>query len=227
MSSRAPDFRIGSVPPRAVKVLVVGTVPLPQELLRRKRWPAGVELVGTVDRFEDGLEPILQSRPDVILLQVDPPADVEMGLVGLLKLTMAGVKVVATARSGDHTLALRALEAGCSGFLGEALTVHNLVPAVKSAASGNLSFPLSAVGRFLEIAEQRRRGLNLTDREMQILVLLSEGETTGAISEILSLSPHTVRNHVSRVLAKMNVHSRIEAVLKAHNFGLVDLSVSP
>ncbi|MEX0790142.1 MAG: response regulator transcription factor [Actinomycetota bacterium] len=187
------------------------------------RWVADVELVGVVDRFEDGFGRLNGLRPDVILLGVDPPADREMARVGLLKLLMTWVKVVAVARSCDERLAVRALEAGCSGFLGGTLTVHNLVTAVKSADSGNLAFPMQAICRFLELAEQRRRGLNLTGREMQILVLLSEGETTDAISEILSLSPHTVRNHVSRVLVKFNVHSRIEAVLKAHSLGLVDL----
>jgi DNA-binding NarL/FixJ family response regulator len=207
---------------RPARVLLVNVPVVEPELPMHLR-TVGIEIVGSSNRFDEGFESTSAARPDVVILGVDPPAEEEIGRVRLLRLFLPSVTVVAFAQRPNELVALKALDGGCSGILEHAMTAQNLALAVTSAVNGQLSFPLAVVGRFLNKVDERRRGMKLTGREQDVLALLAEGEGTGCISEILSLSPHTVRNHIRGILAKLDVHSRIEAVLKADSFGLIDL----
>lgn len=216
-----PGYAVRSDGP--LKVLAVNVPPLQQKVLVGLNRVPDIEIVGILDRFGDGFETTYASRPNVVVLGIGPPADTEIQRVRLLRLVLPEVKVLAVAQSPGETLAQKALECGCSGFLGSVPTPRGFELAVRSAAGGHLSFPSEVVGQFLDQLERRRQGLHLTVREWEILILLGEGESTGAISEILSISPHTVRNHVGSILGKLNVRSRIEAVLIADRLDLIDL----
>lgn len=224
LDSRALDYRpVGSgTMHRPARVLLVNIPVVEPELLVHLR-AVDIQIVGVFGRFDEGFESTCAARPDVVILGVDPPAEDEIRRVRLLKLFLPGVTVVAFAKLPDEVVALKALDGGCSGLLEHSINVRNLTLAVNSALNGQLSFPLAVVGRFLTQVDERRRGVKLTGREQDVLALLAEGESTGCISEILSLSPHTVRNHIRSILGKLGVHSRIEAVLKAGSLGLIDL----
>jgi DNA-binding NarL/FixJ family response regulator len=206
---------------RPARVLLVNVPVVEPELLVHLR-SVGIEIVGSSNRFDERFESISAVRPDVVILGVDPPAE-QIGRVRQLRLFLPGVTVVAFAQRPNEIVALKALDGGCSGILEHAMTAQNMALAVGSAVNGQLSFPVAVVGRFLNNVDERRRGVKLTGREQDVLALLAEGGSTGCISEILSLSPHTVRNHIRSILTKLDVHSRIEAVLKADSFGLIDL----
>ena len=204
-------------------VLAVNVPLVQQQLLLQLDRAGDIEILDVLDRFDDGFETTYATRPKVVVLGIGPPAEKEIHRVRLLRLVLPEVKVLAVAQSPGEALALKALDCGCSGFLGHVPSPRSLELAVRSAAGGHLSFPSEVVGCFLDQLERRRQGVHLTVREREILILLGEGESTGAISEILSISPHTVRNHVGSILGKLNVRSRIEAVLIADSLDLIDL----
>lgn len=100
-------------------------------------------------------------------------------------------------------------------FLGEALTVYELT--LRCFQDATAQIRLFLVGG----PPAGRSNVSLTNRELDMLRLLSQGFSTAAIAQQFSLSPVTVSNHISRLLTKLGVHSRIEAVAAAHRAGLI------
>jgi DNA-binding NarL/FixJ family response regulator len=102
--------------------------------------------------------------------------------------------------------------------------------AVRQAADGEMLIPADTVGRLLALARDReRRAANrddrlvesLTPRETEVLALMAQGLDTKGLAEQLMVSQTTVRTHVAAVLAKLDAHSRLEAVVKGSRLGLV------
>ena len=114
-----------------------------------------------------------------------------------------------------------ALAAGCAGFVSKGQGLDRLVEAVLVVAGGAAFFPASLLDQVMRNPAPRR---DLTDRETDVLGLLADARTVTEISELLHLSPHTVRNHVKQVLAKLGARNQLEAVVIAAREGLVDLS---
>ena len=162
-----------------------------------------------------------EDHPDVIVLGADP-LEVGLKIARQLRDDAPAAAVVLLAADHDDSLLLEAVESGCVAVVSEAQSVSELLFAVKAAAKGHSMLPFKVLGQFRSRALERS-GYGLTSRELEILELLGAGETTRTISERLILSPHTVRNHVRNLLAKLCVHSKLEAVVRGHGLGLIQL----
>jgi DNA-binding NarL/FixJ family response regulator len=124
-------------------------------------------------------------------------------------------RIVMLTGSGAVSLHRRAGEVGCVGFLTKDRVTSELVDALRGAVAGR---PMSAPP-----ASMADHG-DLTDREVEILEGIVRGLDNRAIAAELFLSVHTVRNHMQRLLAKLRVHSKLEAAAIAHRFGVADAS---
>jgi DNA-binding NarL/FixJ family response regulator len=117
------------------------------------------------------------------------------------------------------------LEAGCTGFVSKDAPMSELVRSIKLAAAGEVVVPPALLPAL--VARVRPRGpsfgTDLTAREREVLGMLARGTSTDEITQMLVLSPHTVRNHIRSVLTKLDAHSRLEAVAIAVRAGLVTL----
>ena len=128
-------------------------------------------------------------------------------------------------------VAFGALDAGAAGFLLKDTRPDDLVAAGRAVASGDAVVSPRITAKLLEIAAphlgvRRDEGTQdalaaLTEREREILVLIGRGETNGEIAAALHLSESTVKAHVGRVLAKLHLRSRVSAVIRAYELGLV------
>jgi DNA-binding NarL/FixJ family response regulator len=127
---------------------------------------------------------------------------------------------------------LDAIDAGAIAYLTKSATASQIVDAVKRASTGEVRIPVSLFAK--AIARQRlaaakrheggRRLTELTARELDVLKLIAEGLDTVAMAHRLDIAVHTVEWHVRHVIEKLEVHSKLQAVIAAARLGLIDLT---
>jgi DNA-binding NarL/FixJ family response regulator len=138
-------------------------------------------------------------------------------LIERIRVIRPDVKVVVLTGSLDESVLAEAIQVGCSGVLTKNRPFEDVVESIKAARAGELTIPLahlqSVMARFSPEPEKEIAGL--TERELEVLKLLAAGLSNPAIAEHLVISLHTVRNHVQRILTKLDAHSKLEAVAVA------------
>jgi len=188
-----------------------------------------IEVVATADGIS-ATDLIEEVRPDVILLDIRMPG--KNGLEVLSEIRReAGRPVVAmlTTFDTDEYIA-NALAGGASGFLVKDTDPAQLPQLVRTLAGGGVVFSPAVSGAVISGYLGREQGsgsdaeavARLTNREREVLVLLAKGRTNSEIAEDLCFSVGTVKSHVSSILSKLGVRSRIEAALLAERSGLLD-----
>jgi DNA-binding NarL/FixJ family response regulator len=191
--------------------------------------------VGTARTVAEASRTCERLRPDVILADLRVPD--MAGVAGIRTLKRASPRstvIVLTDREDAHSIT-SAIQAGARGFVLKAQAASDLVALIRRAAAGDVVISLPddtpvVIGR-LQLARQRqdeaRRLLErLTARERQILTHLTQGRSTSETAAELHISPLTVRSHVKGILAKLGVHSKVEAVSYALRNGLVEIDRS-
>jgi two-component system, NarL family, response regulator LiaR len=190
-----------------------------------------LELVAPpVHDAETAIELSTKFLPDVVLMDIV----FKGGMSGIdatraIKEVSPSTKVVIMTAHDEDRLLVEAVEAGASGFLGKDEAASELLSAAKAAADGEVLIDPATLTRLLaqvarERAEQKdaQTLLNdLTDREREILQLLSEGTRNDDIAAKLYISPQTVQTHVRNILGKLRVHSKLEAVAFAVRHGAI------
>lgn len=163
------------------------------------------------------------SAPDVVVLDHRlPDGDGVAALPELRLLRPSARFVVLTASTADSVL-VAAIEGGAAGFLSKTRGVGEVTAAVRSAASGEAVISPEMLVRLLPRLHRRGQAssTDLTDREREVLSLLAEGLSNAAIAERMTVSVHTVRNHLANLSAKLGAHSKLEALSIAIREGLV------
>ncbi len=188
-----------------------------------------VEVVGEAADGAQAVEAVLAGEPDVVLMDVRMP-HVD-GLEGARRVLAARpetkVVILTTFDEDEHVAA--ALRAGVSGFLLKVSPPEQLVAAVRTVAGGGGLLDPGVTLRVIESfaatpATPREHGrlmAELTEREREVLRLVARGLSNAEIAARLYLGEATVKTHVSRVLAKLGVRDRVQAVALAYESGLV------
>ena len=177
---------------------------------------------------ERAVELCSETPPDVVLMDVVFKGQMNgIEATRRIKEVSPSTKVVVMTAHDDDRLLIEAVEAGASGFLAKDEAAGEVLAAVKAAADGEVLIDPATLTRLLhQVAREReeQRGAqlllgDLTDRERQILELLAHGIRNEDIARELRISPQTVQTHVRNILAKLRVHSKLEAVAFAvkHN----------
>lgn len=213
-----------------IRVLVVDDHALFAEGLRLllERDPR-MRVVGIAASVAEATTFAREMRPDVILM--DQCLGDEQGVTAIRRIRELAPEtsvIVLTGAAVDDAVA-GAVEAGASGVIEKVVHPDELVRSIERARNGENLFSPSIVsdvmrvrsGRQREAAERARLAGALTPRERDVLGLLAEGCDSKGIAGRLGLSVHTARDHVQSVLEKLGAHSRIEAVLRAGELGLV------
>jgi DNA-binding NarL/FixJ family response regulator len=170
-------------------------------------------------------------QPDVVLMDLDLPGGNGIRATRRIRELSPDSKVVVLTALQDPEVIADALAAGACGYVPKTRAVDELMDVVRRAAAGELVMPeqdLAPVLEQLRSSHARPEGdlvlRRLTPRETEILRYLAAGETTTQVAGHLGISALTVQSHVKSILAKLGVHSKIEAVTLAWRFGLAPTS---
>jgi len=193
----------------------------------------GDETLRMLDGLDGGelAQQISELNPDVVVINVDGREDEGLALIARLSREHAGVKVLVFGMEETHESILRFIEAGAHGYVARTASIVEFRDALSLAVRGEMAASPTVVyamfARLTELAQLRRRtetleSLRLSTRELDILRLMARGMSNKQIATRLSLSYHTVKNHVQNIFRKLDVARRIEAVEHARRQGWLD-----
>ncbi|MER5355963.1 response regulator transcription factor [Kitasatospora sp. NPDC002551] len=181
-----------------------------------------LEVVGEAGTAEQALVRIPALRPDVAVLDVRLGDGDGVAVCRELRSRMPDLACLMLTSFDDEEALLDAVMAGAAGYVLKQISGTDLVAAVRTVASGRSMLDPGAATRLLnrlrseaEPAQPSGGGPELTAREQEVLALIGEGLTNRQIGERLFLAEKTVKNHVSRLLAKLGVERRVQAALIA------------
>jgi DNA-binding NarL/FixJ family response regulator len=187
-----------------------------------------IEVVGEAADGNEVLEVARRVAPDVVLMDIRMP-----GLDGLeaSRRLLAGAdppKVLVLTTFDEEEYLYEALRAGTSGFLLKVSPPEQLIGAIRTVADGNALIDPAVTRRVIEAFGRRATASpppasyeELTAREREVLVLLARGRSNAEIADELIVGDATVKTHVARVLMKLGLRDRVQAVVFAYEHGIV------
>jgi DNA-binding NarL/FixJ family response regulator len=191
-----------------------------------------IEVTGEAADGREALDAARTHRPDVVLMDIRMP---HVDGIEATRRLLAGdldplPKVMMLTTFGLDEYVYEALRAGASGFLLKDVDPPDLVQAVRVVHRGEALLAPSVTRRLIEQHVRRpppaqarpERLATLTDRELEVLRLLARGLANAEIAAELFLSPATIKTHVARILDKLDLRDRIQAVVLAYETGLVE-----
>lgn len=207
-----------------VTIAIVDDHPLMIEaihsLLRRTK---GFEIVGSGTTAYDVVELCERSRPQVAVVDLSIPGDVYSAIENAIKASPATRIVAFTAATGVDS-AIRALDAGASGYVLKGSNTAELIQAIWSVQSGETYITQNFASRViagLRDASLRRKAAQaviLSIRERQIIRLLMNGKTNKEIAIAIKISEKTVKHYMTALMQKLQVRNRLEVVIAAQKF---------
>jgi DNA-binding NarL/FixJ family response regulator len=190
----------------------------------------GIRVSGQARQGEEAVRLVRSAPPDVVLMDVRMP--VMDGIEATRQITAdpgcAGTRVVMLTTFGLDEYVFGALRAGAAGFLLKDTPPEELLRAVRVAADGDALLSPAVTRRLVEVfatlpdpAGPLAPGVELTDREADVLRLVAVGLSNADIATRLRIGPATVKTYVSRLLAKLGVADRVHLVIHAYETGLI------
>ena len=175
-----------------------------------------LRLVGEAESGETAIQLCAEVLPDVILMDMALPVMDGATATRAIRQQFPQVQVIVLTSFKEGELIRNALEAGAIGYLLKDVSANELVDAIRAAHAGRATLSPEAAQALVETSNQPPApGLTLTEREREVLALMIEGLNNTQIAGMLTVSPSTIKSHVSSILAKLGVASRTEAVTLA------------
>ena len=197
------------------------------------------DVVGIATNVTVGLNLIKKYQPDLVLLDMNMPD--RDGLQGIVEISKLGLNTKVLALSGydDADLIFRAMKIGAKGYVLKTMASAQLIYAIEEVLNGKIYLPLALSSRFFEyfqksFREETERKADsyeenlldaLTQREEEVLELLTQGITYKGVASKLFISETTVKTHVNNIFQKLQVNDRTQAVLYAINNGFLTKKV--
>lgn len=181
-----------------------------------------LEIIGTASSPEEAIEECTQLQPDTILMEV--MVDDGIDLVKQLIEVSPDSNIIILTYKQDRNPVFEALQAGVAGYLIKDMSTEDLVDAIIETDDGKQVIAHEVIS---DLVDQTRDsdpdlGKDLTRREREVLELMPEGLTNKELARKLHVSPSTIKNHISNILAKLEAESRVSAVAIALRNNLVD-----
>lgn len=190
----------------------------------------GLEVVGEAEDGDVAVRRAVELRPDVVLMDVQMPRMDGIEATRQVIGQVPGCRVLILTTFDDDDYLFAALQAGASGFLLKNCPPEDLVAAIRVVAKGHSLLAPEVTHRVIARSTERAPGPrhpgldDLTEREVEVLTAMGRGLSNGEIAAELFVSEATVKSHVSRVLMKLDVRDRVQAVIVAHESGLMGSS---
>jgi DNA-binding NarL/FixJ family response regulator len=224
----SPSARSGA---SDIRVLVVDD----QELFRRGlTMLLGVETdMEVVGEAADGVSAAAlaaTTAPDVVLMDVRMPRQTGIEACAALKDAAPQARIIMLTVSDDEADLYDAVKSGASGYLLKDSSIEEVAQAIRVVADGQSlispSMAIKLLDEFKQMARTDRQAVvtpRLTERELEVLRLVAQGLNNREIAKQLFISENTVKNHVRNILEKLQLHSRMEAVMYAVREKILDI----
>lgn len=172
-------------------------------------------VVGETDRGDEVTNLVQRLRPDVLLLDMEMPGKSGVDVANELQSSGSPVRILVLSAYDDDAYIASLISTGAAGYLTKEEALNTIVEAVRGVARGEDGwFSRRAAAQIAALArkEQSRPGIELTEREQEVIMMLAEGWTNQRMAHELSVSERTVRFHLSNIYDKLGVSSRAEAI---------------
>jgi len=214
------------------RLLVVDDVPLFRAGLSSALKDAGFEVVAEAGDAEGAVSAAEEHQPDLVLLDILMPGISGLEVVEKISAVAPAAQVVLLTASESEEDLLVGVKAGARGYVTKDAPFDALVGALNAVESGGAAVSPNMAGKLLDVTRQLLRHQELmqsrkpvlTGRELEVLQLVAEGQTSREIGVLLFISENTVKNHIRNILDKLGLHSRNEAVLYAVREDLISLN---
>jgi DNA-binding NarL/FixJ family response regulator len=194
-----------------------------------------IDLVGQASDGAEAVEKAAESLPDIVLMDIRMPRSNGIEACRAMKEAAPSSKIVILTISDEEEDLFEAIRAGASGYLLKDIPLDEVADTVRAVHGGQSLINPSMAGKLLtEFAALARRddeeraqevpAPRLTEREMQVLKLVARGMNNRDIAKELFISENTVKNHVRNILEKLQIHSRMEAVMVAVREKLIEFT---
>lgn len=181
------------------------------------------EIVGEASNGLEAFKLAKQTRPDVVLMDLIMPVMDGITATGVIRHTLPDVEVLALTSVLEDASVVGAIKEGAIGYLLKDTAADELCRAIKAAAAGQVQLSPQVAARLMHEIATPESPEALTDRESEVLRLLSVGKANKEIALILCIGETTVKTHVSNILMKLGVASRTQAALFAVRIGMVSI----
>ena len=189
---------------------------------------ADIEVVGEAENGLEAVDKAARFGPNVILMDIRMPELDGLGATRRILAADPGARILVLTTFDLDEYVYEALAAGASGFVLKDDPPEQLLAAIRTVAAGEALLSPAVTKRVIREFTRIRRpaepeGLEqLTEREREVLALIAEGRSNAEIGETLFISETTVKTHVTHVLQKLGLRDRVQAVVLAHQAGLVE-----
>lgn len=192
------------------------------------------DVVATATSANVAISLIKKYRPEIVLMDINMPEKDGLTAIAEIEKLDLGVRIIALTGYDDPDLIFRAMKIGAKGYILKTMASAQLIYAIDEVAAGKIYLPATLSSRFFEYFQQSFKEeaetvsdeenlLNyLTQREEEVLDLLTQGITYKGVAQKLFISETTVKTHVNNIFQKLQVNDRTQAVLYALNNGFLN-----
>jgi len=192
-----------------------------------------IDVVGEASDGAEALTKAVDGTPDIVLLDVRMPKRGGIDACTAIKDAVPSTKIIMLTISDEEADLYDAIKAGAMGYLLKEISIEEVASAIRAVHGGQSLISPSMASKLLnEFASMIKRGderqqvpaPRLTDREMEVLRLVAKGMNNRDIAKELFISENTVKNHIRNILEKLQLHSRMEAVVYAVREKLLEIT---
>lgn len=184
------------------------------------------KVIGTASNGQEAIEQVDVLQPDVILMDIRMPNMTGIEAVGKIKQTHPDCQIIMLTTFADDEFVVQSLLAGACGYLMKDTPAKDLMQVIRLANQGIFQLGPEVAGNLIgslknmQRVPSSREDIPLTQREIEILILLTNGATNREIAEKVMVTEGTVKNHVSNILKRLNLRDRTQAAVYAVRSGL-------
>jgi DNA-binding NarL/FixJ family response regulator len=184
----------------------------------------GYDLIEITSTGEEAVRAVVIQRPDVVVMDIQMPGIGGIEATRQITKSAPDVAILMLTMFEDDESVFAAMRAGALGYVLKGASPDTMIRAIAAVADGEAIFSAGVARRALTYLTNHRSNEppfpQLTAREREVLELIADGLSNSAIATRLTLAPSTVSNHISSILAKLQVATRAEAIVRARDAGL-------
>lgn len=208
-----------------MRIMLVDDHHLLRQSLKRQLEDCGHEVVADVADGTSAISIALNKQPDIILMDISMAGGDGISACRAIMDADARQRIVMLTMHVETDLIRKSLKAGAIGYLTKDATFDEVLTALQMACDGDVIISPEFAHALLDEAEDTRTHQEsiLSDREMEVLQLLAEGQSTPEIASNMFISQKTVKNHLASIYTKIDARDRTHAVIRAVKMGIIKI----